>query len=182
MNVSLFVGDLTDAPAEAVCTSTNPRLSLMEGTGGRIREKGGYVVLRECEGIIEAESLRSGRNRLPVGSAIATTAGVLPFKVAIHCVASDSSYRSSPEVVRACVENALARADESGCSSVAMPVFATGHAHFKFDRALTAMAETLRDASTEVEEVIIVIYDQDKLEKALACVREVIGDARVEVG
>ena len=34
MKTTIFTGDITDAPADAICTSTNPRLSLVMGTGG----------------------------------------------------------------------------------------------------------------------------------------------------
>ena len=61
MNVSIFAGDITDAPADAICTSTNPRLSLMMGTGGAVRERGGFGVLRECEAIVAGSPpLRAG--------------------------------------------------------------------------------------------------------------------------
>lgn len=39
--------------------------------------------------------------------------------------------------------NALARADALHCASVAIPVFATGHARFKFERAIEAMFAAL---------------------------------------
>ena len=163
MKISLFVGDITDVQADAVCTSTNPRLSLMMGTGGAVRERGGFQVLRECEKL-------TGGKPLPAGSAYLTSAGTLPFKAVIHCVASDTSHRSSPDVVRLCVKSALARADAAGCKTVAMPVFGSGHAHVKFDQALQAMCDVLRMADTAVEHVIIVVYDPDRVEAALPLV------------
>jgi len=150
MKITLFAGDLTDAPAEALCTSTNARLTLMMGTGGAVREKGGWDVLRACEAIV------NGR-QLPAGSVHVTTAGKLPQKGVIHCVASAPSQASSEPIIRACTKNALAAADANGFATVAMPVFASGHVRFKFDRALTAMIEVLRTAETNVREVVIVV-------------------------
>ncbi len=154
MNISLFVGDIPDVQADAVCTSTNPRLSLMMGTGGAVREWGGFQVLRECEKL-------TGGHSLPPGSAYVTTGGSLPFKAVIHCVASDTSHRSSPAIVQLCVKNAIARADAIGCKTVAMPVFGSGHARVKFDQALRAMCDVLRTSETSVEHVVIVVYDPD---------------------
>jgi O-acetyl-ADP-ribose deacetylase (regulator of RNase III) len=171
MKISIFVGDLTEAPAEAICTSTNPRLSLMMGTGGAVRARGGFEVLRACEAIVEAQFRRSGRPGLPIGSAHATIAGALPYKTAIHCVASNESHLSSPAIIRTCVRNALACADAARCSSVAMPVFGTGHARVNFDRALTAIVEALREVSTAVEHVIVVINDPNRADDA----RRVLG-------
>ena len=162
MRVSVFVGDLVEAPAEAVCTSTNTRLSLMMGTGGAVRERGGPEVLRACEEIVQ----RSGRPHLPVGSAHVTTAGKLPYKIAIHCVASDATHLSSENVIRSCVANALLHASEARCATVAMPVFGTGHAHFRYERALSAMAAALRVTPTKVEHVIVVVPDRDRAEVA----------------
>ena len=154
LNITRFDGDITEAPAEAICTSTNSRLTLMMGTGGAVRERGGFEVLGACEDVLA----RSGRKQMPPGSAHVTTAGKLPYRAAIHCVASDpSTHISSDAIIRACVRNALVRADELQVRTVAMPVFATGHARFRFDRALEVMREALESAATNVESVVIVV-------------------------
>jgi len=152
MNIRTLAGDLADATADAICTSTNPRLSLAMGTGGSVRERAGFEVLRECEAIVRASG-----GRVPPGSAFVTSPGALPVKALIHCVASDDAHRSSAAIIRSCVTNALGCADAHGCKSVAMPVFATGHVHFNFDLALATMNEALRDTKTRVEEVLIVL-------------------------
>ncbi|HSP35825.1 MAG TPA: macro domain-containing protein [Thermoanaerobaculia bacterium] len=167
MQVSIFTGEIADAKADAVCTSTNPRLSLMMGTGSSIRERGGFEVLRACEELLENEHKRTGRASLPIGSAHATTAGALPFKAAIHCVASDATHHlSSPEIIRACVKSALRVAEAKGFASLAMPVFATGHARVRFDLAVTTMADALRDAKTTVRHVTLVVLDRERSEEA----------------
>jgi O-acetyl-ADP-ribose deacetylase (regulator of RNase III) len=177
MKISIFAGDLCDVPAEALCTSTNPRLSLSMGTGGSVRGRGGYEILRECEAIVAS----SGTRGLPAGSAHATTAGELTSEMIIHCVASDDGHRSSAGIIRDCVKNALTLADAGGCESIAMPVFGTGHARFKFDDAVRAMAETLRDQTTAVRHVFIVIYDSERVEDALRIIGGVIPGAAVSV-
>src|ERR1051326_462421 len=128
MKISTVTGDLAQVTADAICTSTNPRLSLAMGTGGSVRERAGFEVLRECEAIVRASG-----GRVPPGSACVTSPGALPVKALIHCVASDEAHRSSAAIIRSCVTNALACADARDCRSVAMPVFAPGHAPFKFD-------------------------------------------------
>lgn len=165
MSVEVFQGDIADAPAEAICTSTNPRLSLMMGSGGSVRERGGFEVLRACEEVLA----RNGGTPLPPGSVHVTTAGRLPFKAAIHCVASNTTHMSSEAIIQVCVKNALRAAEELGCASVAMPVFATGHAHVKFDRALAAMREALRDTLLRV---IVVVYDPGRVEQAAQIFRQ----------
>jgi O-acetyl-ADP-ribose deacetylase len=181
LRITVFAGDICEAAADALCTSTNPRLTLAMGTGGSVRDRGGHQILRECDEIVGAESRRTGRRSLPAGSAHITTAGHLPAKVIIHCVASDEAHRSSADIVRSCVKNALSRAEEAGCGSIAMPLFGTGHARLSFDRALTAMAETLRDSVTTVEHVIIVVYDRERVDDAVRRIRSELAVAQIDL-
>ena len=155
MRVSVFNGDICDAPAEAICTSTNPRLSLVMGTGASVRARGGIEILRACERIAPQ----------PAGSAHVTTAGALPAKIVVHCVASDAAHRSSPSVVRACVRNAVNAAVAAGCRSIAMPLFATGHAHLAFTQSVQTMADTLREMQPPFEQIFIVVYDAERVEE-----------------
>ena len=165
LKITVFHGDIAAAPAEAICTSTNARLTLMMGTGGAVRERGGFEILRACEDVLA----RSGRAQLPPGFACVTTAGRLPYRAVIHCVASDpSTHVSSEAVIRACVRNALVRADELQVRTLAMPVFATGHARFGFDRALDVMRDVLQSAATHVTHVVIAIDDAEKAAHAAA--------------
>jgi O-acetyl-ADP-ribose deacetylase (regulator of RNase III) len=154
VSISIFVGNIADAPADVVCTSTNSRMSLKMGTGGAIRERGGFTVLRECEAIVRDQAAHTGRATLPAGTVWSTTAGTLPFRMAIHCIASNDAHQSSDDVVRSCVRRALALARAAGCRSIAMPIFGTGHAHLRFARAATAMVGEIRDAGLDIVLVI----------------------------
>ena len=170
MKLSIFAGNITDAPTDALCTSTNPRLTLMMGTGASVRARGGPAVARACEALAP----------LPPGAARATTAGALPHRIAIHCVASDANHRSSEAIVRSCVTNALACADAAGCATVAMPIFGSGHARYAFASSARAMALAALEASTRVREVKFVTNDDERVEE----LREILQNAtggRVDV-
>jgi O-acetyl-ADP-ribose deacetylase (regulator of RNase III) len=156
MKVSVFVGSVVEAMADAVCSSTNPRLSLVMGTGAAIRLQGGPEVLRACE-----EILREHGAALPPGTAYVTTAGTLPHRIAIHCVASDAAHRSSDAIVASCVNSALRCAGDRGCRSVALPIFATGHVHADFARTVKVMVGSLLHAQTPVEQVVLVVFDPE---------------------
>lgn len=169
MRFSIFVGDIADAPAEALCTSTNPRVSLMMGTGASIRRHGGPAVMRACDALL------IGRKSLPPGTAHPTTAGALPNKVAIHCIASDSAHRSSEAIVRSCVASALACAHALGCASVAAPIFGTGHARLPFATAASAMARSAIDAPSNVEQLIFVTNDEENVAPLRAILEEATG-------
>jgi O-acetyl-ADP-ribose deacetylase (regulator of RNase III) len=169
MRFSIFLGDIADAPAEAPCTSTNPRLSLVMGTGASIRARGGPAVT------LARDALLAGQKSVPPGTAHATTAGVLPNKVAIHCVASDASHQSSEAIVRSCVASALACADALGCSSVAAPVFGTGHARLRFATAAKAMAQSAVETLTRVEQLIFVTNDEENITPLRAILESAAG-------
>lgn len=169
MRFSIFVGDIADAPAEALCTSTNPRLSLMMGTGAAIRRRGGPAVMRACEALL------AGNKSLPPGTAHPTTVGTLPNKVAIHCIASDESHRSSEAIVRSCTASALACAHALGCASVAAPILGTGHARLPFEKAATAMVSRALETPSSVEHLIFVTNDDENAEPLRAILESATG-------
>lgn len=167
VNASIFLGDIADAEADAICTSTNPRLSLMMGTGASVRERGGSAIARACEAIVAEKGL------LPAGSAHATTAGTLPCKLVIHCVASDTRHRSSTDFIRLCVRTAVHLAAQAHCSSMAIPILGAGHAQVPFENAVLAIAEELRSAP--LANVVFVINDPDDVDPARTIVKRVLG-------
>jgi O-acetyl-ADP-ribose deacetylase (regulator of RNase III) len=80
--------------------------------------------------------------------------------------ASNESHLTSATVVQACVRNALACAEAAGCRSIAIPLFGTGHARFKFKQALIAIRDALRASSTEIDQVVIVVLDPGRVPEA----------------
>jgi len=178
LEVTLFVGELTEAPVEALCTSTNPRLSLGGGTGRSVLAETGWGLRRQLEELAEAEARRTGESELPVGFTCSTPSGEPPHRLIVHCVASDALHHSSPEAARRCVEGALREADRADCRSLALPVFGTGHADLDSERALQAMAEALRDAEPgAVESVLLVLLLADRVPAARATLDRVLAPA-----
>lgn len=169
MKISLFAGDIADAQADALCTSTNPRLTLVMGTGASVRSHGGFEILRECEAIIAEEGV------LAPGSVRATTAGTLPAKVILHCVASDVKHYSSDAIIEACVTNALSLAERHGCHSIAMPLFAAGHARLPLRHVVEVMAKRVREVNPAVENVIFVVFEPERADEVQQIVRKVVG-------
>jgi len=166
MNWKLHEGDITQAPAEVVCTSTNPNLELMAGTGGAIRDTGGWVIQDECKAIIAEETRRNGHRWLTMGTAVRTGAGTLPFRAVIHCVAIDPFHESSEEIIADCTRNALKVAREllPPIRSIAMPVFATGNGLFNFESSLRAMLGVIRADADPEPEVHIIVRETQHIE------------------
>lgn len=179
LEVSLFAGEIVDAPAEAICTSTNPRLSLGGGTGRAVLEETGWGLKRELEAIVAEEARRTGRSELPVGFVCATPGGRPPHRLIVHCVASDRDHRSSRAAARLCVEGALQEAERAGFASLALPVFGAGHADLPFETAVRSMAEALAAAETTeaLRQVLLVILQPDRAAVAAKVLDEILAPA-----
>jgi O-acetyl-ADP-ribose deacetylase (regulator of RNase III) len=161
--VALFVGDLAEAPAEVLCTSTNSRFSLLGGTGAAIIESAGWGLRDEAQAIVEAARASTGRAELDVGTVHRTSAGRLPRAFVLHCVASGPGHRTSVEAIRSCVRGALGEADRAGRFTLAMPVFGAGHAGLPFARAVRAIAEELASTATTVPRIVLVVFEEDRV-------------------
>ena len=63
---------------------------------------------------------------MPLGAAVLTGAGRLPFKGIIHVAGISMLWRSSEKSIRESVTNALRLAAEHGFCSIAMPLIGAG--------------------------------------------------------
>jgi O-acetyl-ADP-ribose deacetylase len=150
--VEIVNGDLLDQQVEVIVNAWNRNfipwwLLLPQGVSGAIKRRGGYQPFRELAAF---GTLKAGEARL-------TSAGRLPFRAIIHVAALNVWWRSSPEIIRSGVTNALALASEQGFASVAMPLLGSGTGGVK---PLTAQSVivTAVHASTFPGRVRIVRY------------------------
>lgn len=166
--IAVSVGDLSVAPAEVLCVSTNPRLTLLGGTGSAIVEAGGWKIRREADAIRQRHATRTGSDELEPGSVVRTGAGRLPHRAILHCVASGPGHRSSKEVVRRCVRGALEAATAEGAASLAMPIFASGHVGLPFARALATIVDALVRSEEAIGEVLLAVDRPDRAREVAA--------------
>jgi O-acetyl-ADP-ribose deacetylase (regulator of RNase III) len=182
MQAAIYTGDITTVPADVVCTSTNPHLDLVLGTGGAIREAAGESVQEECRAVIAREYQRTHHRYLRQGTAVRTTAGRLPFRALIHCVAIDAFHGSTPETIAACTRNALreAAALDPPPASIAMPVFASGNGRFDFERGLNIMLDELfRPGAPTPPKVVFFTRHADQANLAAHILSEKLGTVEV---
>src|SRR5436309_1008653 len=80
--IKLVEGDITEEHADAIVNAANATLLGGGGVDGAIHRRGGETILEACQ------ELRRERypDGLPVGEAVATTAGELPARWVIHTV------------------------------------------------------------------------------------------------
>jgi O-acetyl-ADP-ribose deacetylase (regulator of RNase III) len=154
--IVLVLGDITEQHVDAIVNAANSSLMGGGGVDGAIHRRGGPSILEECKKL-RAEKYPEG---LPTGRSVATTAGDLPARWVIHTVGpvySKSEDRSS--LLASCHTESLRVADELGAKTVAFPAISTGVYRYPVDAAASIAVRTVRGASTSVDEVRFVAFD-----------------------
>ncbi|MFP8941922.1 O-acetyl-ADP-ribose deacetylase [Streptomyces fenghuangensis] len=157
VTIRLVRGDITEQSADAVVNAANSSLLGGGGVDGAIHRAGGPEILAECRAL---RASRYGRG-LPVGQAVATTAGRLPARWVIHTVGPVFSREEDrSELLASCHRESLRIADEIGARTVAFPAVSTGVYGWPPEDAARIAVETVRAARTSVEEVRFVLFDE----------------------
>lgn len=152
MNVSVVEGDLLDQKVEVIVNAWNRNiipwwLLLPQGVSGAIKKRGGYQPFREVA--------RYGP--IPLGGAVLTSAGKLPFKGIIHVAGISMFWRSSEYSIRESAKNAMQIVLTKGFTSVAFPLIGGGTGAFDMERALIILRDELSRHVTEEVAIIIVL-------------------------
>lgn len=157
MLLGLVQGDITAQEVDAIVNAANSSLLGGGGVDGAIHRKGGPAILEECRKIRAAHHGRG----LPVGEAVATTAGDLPARWVIHTVGPvySESEDKSPLLAR-CHSESLRVADELGATTVAFPAISTGLYRYPPELAAGVAVGAVREADTDVAEVRFVLFNQ----------------------
>lgn len=130
--IELVDGDITEQRVDVVVNAANSSLLGGGGVDGAIHRRGGPEILAECR------ALRAGRfgRGLPVGQAVATTAGRLPARWVVHTVGPVwSAAEDRSRLLADCHRNALRVAAELGAATVAFPAISTGIYRWPLDSA-----------------------------------------------
>jgi len=127
-------GDLLDQEVEVIVNAWNRNvipwwLLLPQGVSGAIKRRAGYEPFREL----------AGHGPIPLGGAVHTNAGRLPFRAIIHVAGISMFWRSSERAIRGCVRSALAIARDKGYRSIAFPLIGAGTGGFPPERVLEIM-------------------------------------------
>ena len=157
----LLRGDITQQEVDAVVNAANGSLLGGGGVDGAIHRRGGPAILEACREVRRT----TWPDGLPTGEAVATTGGDLPARWVIHTVGP--VYAGSPDPageLASCHTNALRVADEVGARTVAFPAISTGVFGYPPSEAAPVALAAVAGATTEVEEVRFVLFDEDTLE------------------
>ena len=135
--------------ADAVANAANDRLWMGAGVAGALRRAGGDEIEREATAL----------GPIPLGSAVATTAGRLPARWVIHGAVMGQDLRTDAGLVRRTTRSCLELADELGCRSLALPAFGTGVGGLPLVECARVMVEEARSFEPRsLERVIFAVF------------------------
>tara|TARA_R110002073_G_scaffold35970_11_gene104906 strand:+ start:2663 stop:3133 length:471 start_codon:yes stop_codon:yes gene_type:complete len=120
-NIEVVTGDLLDQDVEAIVNAWNRNiipwwLLIPQGVSGAIKRRAGYAPFREL----------AKHGPIPLGGAVLTSAGRLPFKAIIHVAGISMTWRSNERSIRDSCRNALALAEQKQFTSIALPLIGAG--------------------------------------------------------
>ncbi|APZ91464.1 macro domain-containing protein [Fuerstiella marisgermanici] len=142
MDVEVVDGDLLNQNVDVIVNAWNRNiipwwLLLPQGVSGAIKKRGGYAPFRELR--------KAGP--IPLGGAVLTGAGKLPFQGIIHVAGISMWWRASERSIRDSVRNALALATQHNFQSIAFPLIGAGTGGGSEDKVLTMMQSELAECS-----------------------------------
>ena len=119
--VEVTTGDLLNQDVEVIVNAWNRNiipwwLLLPQGVSGAIKKRAGYQPFREV----------AKHGPIPLGGAVLTSAGQLPYKGIIHVAGISMWWRSSEYSIRESCRNAIRVAREHSFASIALPLIGAG--------------------------------------------------------
>lgn len=150
MDLKCVEGDLLQQQVDVIVNTWNRNaipwwLLLPQGVSGAIKKHGGWKPFQEL-----------GRmGMLPLGAAVETEPGKLPFKSIIHVAGINLLWRSSEWSIRESIRNAMKIAVKQGYRSIAFPLIGAGSGGGKAEQSLAWMKDELEKIMFDGEVVIV---------------------------
>ena len=152
MKLEVREGDIAQVEADAIANAANDRLWMGAGVAGALKQAGGDE--------IEQEAMAIGG--IPLGTAVATTAGRLRARWVIHGAVMGQDLRTDADLVRRTTRSCLEVADELGARSLALPAFGTGVGGFQLAECARIMVDEARIFPAQtLEHVIFAVYGSE---------------------
>jgi len=155
VEIEVVEGDITEQTVDVVVNAANSSLLGGGGVDGAIHRRGGPEILAACR------ALRAGHlgGGLPVGHAVATTAGRLPARWVVHTVGPvHSATEDRSDLLTACHRNSLLVAAELGAETVAFPAISTGVYRWPLESAAEIALAAVREPVGSVRVVRFVLF------------------------
>ncbi|PYQ14042.1 MAG: O-acetyl-ADP-ribose deacetylase [Acidobacteria bacterium] len=170
MDLILIHGDLTQVDAEGVVNPANSLGEMGGGVAGLLRHRGGDIIEEEAKAMAP----------ILVGTAVATSAGKLPFRYVIHAPTMERpAMKTTPEKVALATVASLACADASGLRSLAIPGMGTGVGRVSHADAARVMVEAARRFTPRnLVRVLFVAFEEQMVQAFEAQGLKMLGGGR----
>ena len=158
--IALVLGDITRQDVDAIVNAASSALRPGGGVDGAITRAAGPEAFADRERVIRER----GNPPLPTGQAVATIGGTLAARWIIHT--AGPIYAGSPEDARllaSCHIECLRVADDLGVRTIAFPAISTGIYGYPLEEAASVAIGAIGSATTAVEEVRFVLFDERAL-------------------
>ena len=148
--ITIVEGNLLDQDVDVIVNAWNRNvipwwLLLPQGVSGAIKRRAGYAPFREL----------ARHGPIPLGGAVLTSAGKLPYRGIIHVAGINLLWRASERSIRESVHSALQIVSAHRFSSVAFPLIGAGSGGFRPDRALALIEDELNNVSSEAQVTLV---------------------------
>ncbi|MCX8191338.1 MAG: macro domain-containing protein, partial [Nitrososphaerales archaeon] len=165
--ISVMKGDITQLNVDAVVNPANTLLWMGGGVAGAIKRAGGNI--------IEEEAVRRGP--IPIGEAIATTAGKLKAKYVIHAPTMElpAQITDAENVYRA-TKAALKCANDLKIQSIAIPGMGTGVGRVKPRDAAESIIRAIKEhihSETGLKSIILIDINDEMVKSFRDAIREI---------
>ncbi|MCP4675980.1 MAG: Appr-1-p processing protein [Deltaproteobacteria bacterium] len=147
---NLTRGNLLEQDVEVIVNAWNRNiipwwLLIPQGVSGAIKKAGGTDPFKEM----------ARHGPIPLGKAVLTGAGRLPFKGIIHVAGINMLWMAGEKSIRTSVQSAMRIVSDKSFASVAFPLIGAGSGSFNADKAEQLMLDEFRSIETEAEVVIV---------------------------
>jgi len=154
-NVTIIVtkGDITQLKVDAIVNAANSRLIMGGGVAGAILRTGGKEIQEEA----------SRKAPVPIGRAVATTAGRLKANYVIHAPTMElPAMLTNKQKVRLATRGALECAKQLDIRSIAFPGMGTGVGGLSVKEAAEVMIAEIKkhvESGTPLKKIVLVGFD-----------------------
>ena len=130
-------------------------LLLPQGVSGAIKRRAGLEPFREL----------GGTGPIPLGGAVHTGAGRLPYKRIIHVAGINMLWRASPASIRDSVRSAMALAKRLELRSLAFPIIGAGSGGFNAASAERIMLDAFAEIDSDIQVIVVRFRRQHTVRK-----------------
>ncbi len=152
-------GNLLEEPVDAIVNAANGHLAHAGGVAAAIARAAGPALQQESDRLVRE------RGPFPVGSAVVTTAGRLPFKCVIHAIGPRWGEGDEEAKLARALGDAFACARERGWNSVSFPAVSSGIFAVPPDICARAYRAAVRNAA--LGKVRLCLRDQPVIDAIL---------------